>query len=140
MNPESGLIDLAPVLAMLGSFGGTNGTISLVRVLFLDQLLSSLSSTQRDYVLRIVNYLLNFALILGASLLMKEPMGGKLLLSVAVTAWGAFGLSHATYHLAVNTKRTAEPLYAEIPANDPASASITPPPEDDDPAAAALAA
>ncbi len=137
MNPELGLIDLAPVLSMLGSFGSVTGALSFLRNLFLDRLLSCLDSIQRDYALRAISYLLNFVLILGGSLLLHEPFGVRLLLSVAVTAWGAATLSHATYHSSVNTKKTSEPLYAEIPAD---TGDTAPEPPTDDPASAALAA
>ena len=129
------LIDLTQAIAMLASFGGTSGALSFVRTLFLDQLLAGLSGTQQDYILRAVNYLLNFAAILGASLVTHEALSPQLLLSVAVAAWGAFGLSHMAYHLAVNTKAAAplaEP--SEIPVDGPGI------PPTETPAAAALAA
>ncbi len=138
MNPSLGLIDLAPVLSMLGSFGSVTGLLSVLRTLFLDGWLCGLDAKQRDYALRIINYALNFLLILGGSLAMHEPFGWRLLLSVAVVTWGASTLSHATFHASVNAKQKAEPLYAEIPADDGASSSSPPEPPTDDPASLAL--
>ena len=117
MNPHLTIIDLSSVVAMLMSFGGASGILSYLRGLGLDKLLSGLDATQRDYLLRGINFLLNFGLILGLSVspLFGQALDFTLLANVALAAAGASGLGHLTFHMALNAKASAEPAYPEIP-------------------------
>jgi len=143
MNPHLTIIDLSSVIAMLMSFGGASGLLSYLRGAGLDTLLSGLDATQRDYLLRGLNFLLNVGLILGLSVspLFAQPLDFNLLVNVLVAAAAASGLGHITFHMAVNAKNAnanAEPSYPEIPADDPTQLPPSPTPPDDAPQSAAL--
>ncbi len=140
MNASLPLVDLSSIVAMVSSAAVVSTLLSGARTLFLDALLRGLSSVQRDYILRILAGLLNFVAILVVALLAGHyALSLSLLLSVAYYAAVSFGAGHLGYHLAVNTKKTSEPLYAEIPVDDDAASALPEPPTDD-PASAALAA
>src|SRR5262245_6848347 len=68
MNLNVPVLDLSGVIAMLAAMGGVMGLLSMLRLLFLDRLLSGLNGAQQNIVLRAVLVALNFGAIVGLAL------------------------------------------------------------------------
>jgi hypothetical protein len=97
MNLNVPVLDLSGVISMLAAIGSVTGLLAVLRILFLDRLLSGLDSAQQNILLRAVLILLNFGAILGLAVLLGALFDRTLVTSVILATLGASAGSHLVF-------------------------------------------
>jgi hypothetical protein len=109
MDLHTPVVDLSSVVAALMSTGGVSGLLSVVRILFLDRLLSRFDSDSQDILLRAAVIALNFAAVLLLSLAFGMPFGWPLLLSAVVAAGGIATPGSLLIHAGITKVQARKP-------------------------------
>jgi hypothetical protein len=97
MSLNTSVLDLSGVIAMLAAIGGVTGVLAVLRILFLDRLLSGFNAAQQNILLRAILILLNYAAVVGLALLLGATPGRSLFFSAALATLGASAGSHLVF-------------------------------------------